>query len=173
MCPRLDRRFVIFCDSKSVLESIANQESKNPLIITLLDKLQVMNSSNHIKFCWIPSHVGIHGNNDADAGAKAACNNPLITPIKIPFTDLLPRVKFYTKNLWRQRFSFLHNNERSIKLYTINPEIKPFYMHGVNRKDEIILHRVRIGHTRLTHSYVTEGGTINWPLPVIIALIFL
>ena len=33
--PRTDRRFVIFSDSKSVLESIANQETKNPLSVSI------------------------------------------------------------------------------------------------------------------------------------------
>ena len=163
ICPRSDRRFVIFCDSKSVLESISNQESKNPLIIMLLDKLQVLKTLNDIKFCWIPSHVGILGNDVADSGAKAACNSDHANCIKIPFTDFLPKVKIYIKNLWKQRFSSLHHNVRSIKLYTINPEIKPFHCHGLSRKDEIIIHRVRIGHTRLTHSYVMEGGLIDHP----------
>ena len=160
---RRDRRFIIFCDSKSVLETISNQETKNPLMIKLLDKLQDLKNSNIIKFCWIPSHVGIHGNNVADAGAKAACNSPDISEIKIPFTDFLPKVRIYVKNLWINRFTSLHNNARSIKLYEINPSIKPFCLNGLTRKDEVILHRVRIGHTRFTHSYVMEGGDINFP----------
>ena len=34
---RYGNKFVIFCDSKSVLESIAIQESKNPIMINILD----------------------------------------------------------------------------------------------------------------------------------------
>ena len=37
-------KIVIFCDSKSGLESIDNQVSKNPLMINILDKLQELNS---------------------------------------------------------------------------------------------------------------------------------
>ena len=69
------KKFVIFSDSKSALESIQNQISKNPLVIHILDRLQLLkNSSYSIKFCWIPSHVGIRGNEKADQKAKAALN---------------------------------------------------------------------------------------------------
>ena len=32
-----------------------------------------------------------------------------------------------------------------------------FYTYGLNRNDEVKIHRLRIGHTRLTHSYLMEG----------------
>ena len=61
--PRENKKVVIFCDSKSVLESIANQDSRNPLMIEVLDILQDLYGKGFIiKFCWVPSHVGISGN---------------------------------------------------------------------------------------------------------------
>ena len=35
-----NKKCVIFCDSKSVLESIVSQDTKNPLMIDILDMLQ-------------------------------------------------------------------------------------------------------------------------------------
>ena len=157
-----NRKFVIFCDSKSVLESISGQESKNPQILKLLDTLEQLKKTNLIEFCWIPSHVGIYGNNVADYCAKVACNDIHASDIKIPYTDFIPKVKTYIKHLWKDRYRSSHNSRR-IKLFEINPEIKPFYTFGLSRKDEVVLHRVRIGHTRFTHSYVMEGGDINHP----------
>ena len=49
-----------------------------------------------------------------------------------------------------------HFNERAIKLFDIMPVVKPFHMNCLKRKDEVVLHRIRIGHTRLTHSYLME-----------------
>ena len=50
-------------------------------------------------------------------------------------------------------------------MYHINPQIRAFHINGLTRKDEVVIHRIRIGHTRLTHSYVMEGGHIDRPPP--------
>ena len=43
-------------------------------------------------------------------------------------------------------------------MYNIMPKIDEKYYSGCrNRKDEVIINRLRIGHTRLTHSYLMEG----------------
>ena len=153
-----NRKYVIFCDSKSVLESINNQETKNPIMITILDTLQELKKKRFIiKFCWIPSHIGIQGNEKADQFAKAGLrlrNEP--NHYKIPYTDYIPKVKTYIRNLWQNRWDHKHNRVRPIKLHNIIPSIKPFYIYNVSRKDEVIIHRLRIGHTRLTHKYLME-----------------
>jgi len=41
--------------------------------------------------CWIPSRVGISGNEQAGTAAKSALSLS-ITPMKIPATDLIPCV---------------------------------------------------------------------------------
>ena len=46
--------------------------------------------------------------------------------------------------------------ERVIKLHYISPLIKPFNIDVPSRRDEVIIHRLRIGHTRLTHRYLME-----------------
>ena len=48
---------------------------RNPFMLDLLDELpwQIRETHNRIiKLCWVSSHVDIHGNVAADAGAKAA-----------------------------------------------------------------------------------------------------
>ena len=44
------------------------------------------------------------------------------------------------------------------KLKAVKPTLgfKPF-PNIVNRRDELVLHRARIGHTHLTHSYLLKG----------------
>jgi len=48
-------------------------------------------SGKTIVLCWIPSHVGISGNQKADTAAKSALSLR-VTPMKIPDADLVPRV---------------------------------------------------------------------------------
>ena len=42
----------------------------------------------YVMFCWVPSHVGIQGNERMDVLAKLALNEAH-TNIKIPYTDLV------------------------------------------------------------------------------------
>ena len=150
------KKFVIFCDSKSVLESIENQSSKNPIMIDILDTLQKFKRSGFIiKFCWIPSHVGIRGNEIADQKAKGALNNPPPAYHQVPYSDYIPKVKTYIRKKWQKRWDNKHR-ARPIKLHEIMPVIRPFYLNGLARKDEIKIHRLRIGHTRVTTKYLME-----------------
>jgi len=51
---------------------------------TILAKKQAKN----VILCWIPSHVGILGNEKADAAAKSALSLP-VTRMKLPATDCI------------------------------------------------------------------------------------
>ena len=156
------KKFVIFSDSKSALESIENQVSRNPLVITILDILQELKRKGYsVQFCWIPSHVGIRGNERADQLAKAALNRVQLFQYKIPYTDYLPKVKSYIKEKWQARWDSKHR-ERPIKLHKIIPEIRPFYINSLSRRDEVVIHRIRIGHTRLTHKHLMENRNEPW-----------
>ena len=151
--------FVIFSDAKSVLQSIQNQESKNPIvneIIVIVEILRRLYKKN-IHFCWVPSHVGIPGNEEADTKAKEALSQ-ILEPVhfKIPYTDFIPKVKNYVKNKWQLRWE--HQGGRKLK--EIMPILKPISLNGMTRKEEVVIHRVRIGHTRLTHSYLMEGRVV-------------
>ena len=65
----------IFSDSLSVLKAMNHTSSKNPQI----QKLFVL--------CWIPSHIGIQGNEMVDKQAKTSLSSEP-TSFKIPFLIL-------------------------------------------------------------------------------------
>ena len=66
-----DDHFMIFSDSLSVLLSLHNKKMDNPLILQLLQKLHHLSCAHKtIHLCWIPSHIGIRGNEAADMAAK-------------------------------------------------------------------------------------------------------
>ena len=68
----LENKFVIFSDSLSVLKSLSHTSSKNPKIQNVIKKHHELSKTKEILFCWLPSRVGIKGNEAADVKAKAS-----------------------------------------------------------------------------------------------------
>ena len=66
---------------------------KNPLLSDILLKHNDSAELNNIVFCWLPSHVGIKGNEKADIAAKSALALH-ISDLKIPYTDIKTLYKF-------------------------------------------------------------------------------
>ena len=63
-------KFIIYSDSKSVLQALQCKDSSTPLITRLLDKMNTLPKNNSIILTWIPSHIGIQGNERIDRAAK-------------------------------------------------------------------------------------------------------
>jgi ribonuclease HI len=80
-------KHIIFSDSLSSLQSLCNSKCKNPLVQKIVSKYSSLSSQGKdIIFCWLPSHVGISGNEKADSAAKAALGLP-ISDLKFPHSD--------------------------------------------------------------------------------------
>ena len=75
----------------------------HPYILDILYNYYcVSNQGKIVNFCWIPSHIGIHGNNAADRTAKSALEFEIVK-FKIPYTDLKHVIKLYI-NLFGRYF---------------------------------------------------------------------
>ena len=100
----------------------------------------------------LPSHIGIAGNTAADATAKAAlCLQ--VSNSKVPYSDFKPLIIAHANKMWQQLWDTEINN----KLHKIQPIIKPSNLYKLpRRRDEVIIHRLRLGHTHLTHSYLLK-----------------
>ena len=149
------KSFVIFSDSMSVLQAIESQESKNPLVNGVLQACQeILSNGKFITFCWIPSHRDITGNEHADRAAKDALSKAQPTHFELPCTDVFMKIQPFVSSLWQERW----DKEVDIKLHAIMPQIDEKYYSGcTNWKDEVIIHRLWIGHTRFTHSFRMEN----------------
>ena len=99
-------------------------------------------------FIWIPSHIGITGNSLADSEAKAALQLP-VTNLPVPYSDFKGLIKSYVDKRWQQSWDTEANN----KLHGIQPLIHTQPICSLPRRDERLIHRLRIGHTHLTHSF--------------------
>ena len=74
--------------------------------------------------------------------------------MKLPYTDFKPILNTYLLSKWQSSW----NNACFNKLREIKPTLGEWYP-GCRpvRREEVVLSRCRIGHTRLTHSYLLKG----------------
>jgi len=143
---------VVFSDSLSSLQAIESCKVKNPLILKILkDHNQLINSVKSITFCWIPSHVGIRGNEDADIAAKAGLD-VAITNMRFPVSDLLTCVNQLCVKEWQP----LWNQCTSNKIYSVQPTVFRSVSFSLGHYYSVFINRFRIGHTRLTNSYLLK-----------------
>ena len=87
-----NNKFIIFSDSLSVLESLKNRKFDYPLIIRILCKLKNLSNDNDIQICWVPSHTGISGNDQADKAARSTINLTTEKKFKILHTDFKMKI---------------------------------------------------------------------------------
>ena len=123
----------------------------NPLILLLLQKLHYLSCAHKtIHFCWIPSHIGIRGNEAADMAANESLDQD-ITISQVPYTDLKSHINFFISRKWQELWSSCRDN----KLFQIKPTLGE-WPPGCrrSRKEEVVLSRLRIGHTYFSHSYI-------------------
>lgn len=148
---------VIFSDSYSsvsTLEHFNFNKNLPKVIIHLVNELQRNGQQLHI--VWIPSHCGIKGNEAADGAAKMAANLisapfPLITS-----DDLKTYAHSVLRGAW-QAF-WLGPVNASNKLRSVRLMLGDWRTAcRENRHEEVVMARLRIGHTRLTHGHLMAG----------------
>ena len=155
-------KFIIYSDSKSVLQALQSKNSSTPLITRLLDKMNTLSKNNSIILTWIPSHIGIQRNEREDKAAKKALQTH-ISNTKIPYTDLKPLNKFILKK-WQKSW----NDQIQNKLHYIQDTISEWPAGYRRNRKEVIISRLRIGHTHIIHShplkhakYLSQSNTFS------------
>ena len=148
---------VICSDSQASLQALQNDDFSNPIVLNIRERIFHMTERGHnITLFWIPGHVNIEGNEKVDKLAKNSLNFDFGTPednfCKLPYTDLKTLVKPFIKAKWQSLWN--QQEDKDNKLFEIQSEIGLWPNSSRrSRREEIILSRLRIGHT-LTHSYL-------------------
>ncbi|XP_055932957.1 uncharacterized protein LOC129962980 [Argiope bruennichi] len=149
--PSSQRYFIIYTDSRSALEALSHcHKGMHPIAIRIMSTLQILqNRGFKVIFCWVPGHVGISGNEEADSAAKQATS---FLTYSLPYYDARKSVNNYFHLTWQKAWDMQTNN----KLHFVKPTID-FWPIIPIREVDVKLTRLRIGHTRFTHRHLLFG----------------
>ena len=77
-----------------------------------------------------------------------------ITKMKLPAYDLIPRVSKFCLEEWQDIWNCCPGN----KLHAVYPVVGTAQHYKIcSRREAVIINRLRLGHCRLTHSYLMSG----------------
>lgn len=146
---------VICTDSLSCVLSLKDRFSKDLLIIRILNLVHYLHENDRVcHLLWIPSHVGIAGNEAVDDAAREASNSQIDTGIPLPISDEFTRLRLTIRDSWQSIWDQFDG-----KLKQIKTSVEKWHYPGtISRQSQVALCRLRIGHTNLTHSYLLTGS---------------
>ena len=114
---------------------------------------EMLLSGGRLVFMWVPGHVGLAGNSAADTAAKATLLMP-VSNLTLHYCDYFPLIRTHALNQWQSSWSLETRN----KLHAIEPTVNITKSYRLPRHDEIIIHRLHIGHVFLDTRTPVEKG---------------
>jgi ribonuclease HI len=150
----LPNNCVILSDSLSVLQAIDNKSSgiRPAMLLDLLCMLRQIKALNvNVTFMWIPSHVGIKGNEIVAQLAKDAIKHQTID-LKIPFEnkEVKPIITKYILDKWQCYWETQDKGAFYKKLIpNVSNKVK---FKNNNRSKEVAITRLRFNHALLNNT---------------------
>lgn len=150
----LDHRIkcaVIYSDSMSSLQAICSLGKPTNHLVSRARYLvnKAAGKGLCLNFCWVPSHVGITGNEQADTAAAAALSS-VISVLEVPSQDLGAVLRRAITKKWQQHWVKHENNKLRLTKNTVHKSAISLH----SRFQQVVLTRLRIGHTHLTHGFL-------------------
>lgn len=149
-------KWMICSDSLNALQCLNELSPKHPLAVKSLDlHHSSISKGSTVDLVWIPSHVGIRGNEDADKIAKTAANDGDFIPLAFSISELkflhMSTIKSGIQAEWEVTGD-------SNKLYECKPQFfQVSVARSLSRSEEVIWNRLRLGHCYFTHSFLLKG----------------
>ena len=146
--------FLILSDSLSCLKALQKPDVTCPIIAKIQLKIHsLILKKKKIVLAWLPSHVGLQGNEQVDLLAKEALDLPTPPDCKVPHTDFKPGIKDLIFSSWEDQWSSQAGN----KLFEVKPRLRPRIHWDLPRRDEVVFNRLKIGHSVFTHRHIFDG----------------
>ena len=146
-----DERAVILTDSMSAVKSLQNRYTNHLLSRKLQYKIDEIAPSRIIAVCWVPSYVGIKGNERVEDVAKAVAEERE-EPGQIFYKDYFGEIRKRVHDSWTEEWRRKQGHLRTI---TDTPGL--LEQPSGNIKDQVIIDRLRLGHSQLSHGHLMNS----------------
>lgn len=159
-------KVVICSDSAAALNSIQSSRScRMDLLYEVYMHLhQLERMGVAVTFLWIPAHVGVWGNERADRLAKKALtrSEPEIS-VHLGRGEMKVLIQREIMKQWQAQWDL---ERKGRHLHSIQRQVGKGARVGSNRRDEVVMARLRIGHTLLNDTQFRVGrrvsGNCSW-----------
>ena len=146
------KQYVIYTDSNSVLYSLRKLIPTHPLVQEVQDWLVLLHSRKPIRVSFCQDK----GNEKADKASKMATDLQQVSSLMVPHSDFREVIHKYVMEKWQTRWNSLLDNQ---KLKGIRPSIEKWESSNCpNRRDSVVLTRLRIGHSYFSHAFLKMRG---------------
>ena len=131
------------------------------MVILLCGIGSLSDKGTRARFCWVPSHCGIDGNERVDQLAKETLDQDIDPLAKVHYTYMKPLVNSYIQKLVQTKWDVaVHGRDLCLVKPTLGPPKK--FQH-LTRAEEVVITRLRIGHTKIPY---LVPRTTNWLSPL-------
>ena len=146
----------VYSDSMSRLQAIEGEDIENPFICHMNLLCLMSDKGTLVRFCWIPSHYGIEGDEVVDLLAKDTLDQDIDPLANVHHADLKPLVNSYIQQLVQIKWNVAVHGRN---LYLLKPTLgaQKTFQH-LTRAEEVVITRLRIGHTKSTKSHILSRG---------------
>lgn len=156
-CSKL-RQVVVCSDSAAVLSSLQSfcSKTRQGMLFTILETIsRIRCCGGNIHFLWVPAHVGISGNEKVDRLAKGAlAKHRTEMEIKSSGSEAKGIVWRQVVQEWQERWD---SGSKGRHLYHFKKEVAGCRLYRGNRREEVVITRLRLGHCALNKTLQMIG----------------
>lgn len=153
MSSEIQGKTTIVTDSLSALRALENHNNKDPLV-KMVQRLSCQ-MSGRVEFLFVHSHVGVVGNEKADEAAKNCVESQLITDNLMTVNNSKRAISIKVKQWRREEWDSIAPTNKLKSHVNYFTTRDPYQMR--DRRDRVVISRMRIGHTCLTHLYLLSS----------------